>query len=139
MDDIQYPIKGACQCGNVKYELLEPPIMVAACHCKQCQKLSTSAFSITAIVKSSSVEFTGDMAQWSRPADSGNISAAKFCPTCGNRMYHYDPKNPQTLKLKPSTLSDTRIINPTMHIWVSEKQDWYQIPIGVITHEKQPN
>lgn len=138
MDDIQYPIKGACQCGNVTYELLEPPIMVAACHCRECQKLSTSAFSITAIVKSSNVKFNGEMAQWSRPADSGNISAAKFCPTCGNRLYHYDPKDPQTLKLKPSTLTDTRIINPTVHIWVSEKQDWYEIPKGVKTCEKQP-
>ena len=138
MDDIQYPIKGACQCGNVTYELLEPPIMVAACHCRECQKLSTSAFSITAIVKSTSVKFNGEMAQWSRPADSGNISAAKFCLTCGNRLYHYDPKDPQILKLKPSTLTDTRIINPTVHIWVSEKQYWYEIPKGVKTCEKQP-
>jgi hypothetical protein len=138
MDDITYPIKGACQCGGVTYELFEPPIMVAACHCKECQKLSTSAFSITATVNSSSVKFQGVMKEWSRPADSGNISAAKFCPSCSNRLYHYNPKQPEKLKLKPSTLFDTRIIQPTMHIWTSEKQDWYQIPDGVKICEKQP-
>jgi hypothetical protein len=137
MSEIQYPIKGACQCGGVTYELLEAPTMVVACHCKECQKLSTSAFSIVAMVDASSVKFSGEMKDWRRPAESGNISAAKFCPTCGNRMYHFNPDQPDKLKLRPSTLSDTRVIIPTVHIWVSEKQDWYQIPAGVKTFEKQ--
>jgi len=55
MYDNKYPIKGSCQCGEVTYELLEPPLMVAACHCKECQKLSTSVFSITAMVTAQSV------------------------------------------------------------------------------------
>jgi hypothetical protein len=135
---MSYPIKGSCQCGGVKYRLLEAPLMVVACHCKECQKLSTSAFSITAMVNASSLEFEGEMAEWSRPADSGNISSAKFCPGCGNRIYHFNPDEPDMIKLKPSNLSDTSIINPTAHVWVSEKQDWYDIPEGVKVFEKQP-
>jgi hypothetical protein len=138
LNNTEYPIKGACQCGGVQYELLEPPLFVAACHCKECQKLSTSAFSITAMVNADSVKFQGEMKDWSRAADSGNISGAKFCPTCGNRIYHFDPSEPDKLKLKPSNLSDTSIINPTIHIWVSEKQDWYQIPAGVKVFDRQP-
>ncbi|WP_427981814.1 GFA family protein [Agarivorans sp.] len=138
MSPTEYPIKGSCQCGNVQYELLEPPLMVVACHCKECQKLSTSAFSITAMVKTDSVQFHGEMKTWSRVADSGNTNGAKFCPTCGNRIYHFDPNEPDKLKLKPSNLSDTSIINPTVHVWVSEKQDWYQIPEGVKVFDKQP-
>jgi hypothetical protein len=138
MDNIEYPIKGSCQCGEITYELLEPPLMVAAFHCKECQKLSTSAFSITAMVNASSVKFNGSMKNWSRVADSGNVSGAKFCPSCGNRIYHFDPNDPDKLKLKPSNLTDTRIINPTIHVWVSEKQDWFQIPEGVKSFDKQP-
>lgn len=133
-----YPIQGSCQCGSVTYQLKAAPLMVIACHCKECQKLSTSAFSITAMVTSDMVDFQGEMQDWSRPADSGNISAAKFCPTCGNRIYHYDPNKPNAIKLKPSNLSDTSIIQPTLHCWVSEKQDWYQIPEGVKVFDKQP-
>jgi hypothetical protein len=76
--------------------------MVMACHCKQCQKLSTSAFSITAT-----------MSDWCRSSDSGNISAAKFCPLCGNRICHLNPDEP-------------------------EKQDWFHIPEGVKVFDKQP-
>ena len=135
---MSYPIEGSCQCGGVKYRLLEAPQMVVACHCKECQKLSTSAFSITAMVKASDIEFEGEMVEWSRPADSGNISGAKFCPTCGNRIYHFNPAEPDVIKLKPSNLSDTSIIKPVAHVWVSEKQDWYDIPEGVKVFEKQP-
>ncbi len=138
MNDIQYPIKGACQCGGVTYELLAAPSLVVACHCKECQKLSTSAFSITAMADADTVVFHGDMQEWQRMADSGNVSAAKFCPTCGNRIYHYNPADPQKLKLKASNLEDTRLIQPTAHIWVSEKQDWFQIPPGVKVVDKQP-
>ena len=132
-----YPIKGACQCGGVTYQLLSEPKMFVACHCKECQKLSTSAFSITAVVDASQVEFQGEMAEWRRAADSGNVSAAKFCPTCGNRIYHFNPDEPEKIKLKPTNLEDTSIIRPTAHIWVSQKQDWYTIPEGVAVYEGQ--
>ncbi|SBS28504.1 Glutathione-dependent formaldehyde-activating enzyme [Marinomonas aquimarina] len=135
---MQYPISGSCQCGGVTYRLLAAPKMVVACHCKECQKLSTSAFSITAMVDAADLDIQGALQDWSRKAESGNTSAAKFCPTCGNRIYHYDPANPSAIKLKPSNLSDTRIIQPTAHVWVSEKQDWYQIPEGVKVFDKQP-
>jgi len=138
MNKVEYPITGSCQCGSVRYELLEEPMLIAACHCKECQKLSTSAFSITAMVKSESVKFQGEMRRWGRIADSGNISYAKFCSNCGNRIYHYDPNIPDVLKLKPTNLSNTSIINPKIHIWVSEKQSWYEIPNGVTVFDKQP-
>jgi hypothetical protein len=135
--EMTYPIEGSCQCGGVKYRLLEPPLRVVACHCKQCQKLSTSAFSVTALVNANAVEFEGVMADWSRSADNGNINAAKFCPVCGNRIYHFNPAIPETIKLKPANLSDTRILNPTAHLWVSEKQAWFTIPEGVTVFDKQ--
>lgn len=136
---MRYPIEGSCQCGGVKYKLLAPPLAVVACHCRECQKLSTSAFSITAIVNTSDVQFKGEMKEWRRLADSGNINGAMFCPTCGNRIYHFNPNEPEKLKLKPANLSDTSMINPTAHVWVSEKQAWYQIPAGVKVFEKQPS
>jgi len=135
---MKYPIEGSCQCGGVKYQLLSAPQMVLACHCKACQKLSTSAFSLTAVVDADQLEFEGEMVEWRRAADSGNISAAKFCPTCGNRIYHYNPAAPDKIKLKPANLSDTSILEPDAHIWISEKQAWFSIPEGVKVYDGQP-
>ena len=138
MKEIKYPITSACRCGEVTYQLTEPPLVVIACHCRECQKLSTSAFSITALVNTTAVTFKGDLKEWRRIADSGNVNGAKFCGTCGNRIFHFNSAGPDKLKLKPSNLSHTQIINPTMHVWVSQKQEWYEIPEEVAQFDKQP-
>lgn len=135
---VKYPISGSCQCGQVTYTLLEPPIAIAACHCTQCQKLSASAFSITAMVQSDALEVKGELSEWSRVAASGNTTTAKFCPTCGSHVYHLSSAHPDKIMLKPSGLSDTSIIQPTIHVWMSEKQDWYSVPDGVTVFETQP-
>jgi len=138
---MEYPIEGACQCGQVTYKLHAKPIVVWACHCLECQKLSTSPFSVTAIIASDIIEFAGELKEWSRVAESGNKNSAKFCPTCGNRIYHYNPEDLSTikLKLKPTGLSDAALFKPSAHIWVSEKLSWYQLPNDVKSFEKQPD
>ena len=136
---MKFPIEGSCQCGQLTYKLLEKPTMVLACHCTECQKLSTSPFSVTAVLPASAIEFTGEIKEWSRKADSGNVNIAKFCSGCGNRVYHYNPAAPDSikLKLKPVHLSDATIFEPSVHVWVSEKLSWFTVPQGVKTFEKQ--
>lgn len=138
MTDSRFPVQGRCQCGQVSYEILEEPDFVIACHCRECQTLSTSVFSLTAFLPESRIRFHGEMKYWERKADSGNISAAKFCPECGNRIYHFNPEAPQVVKLKIGHLSDDSWIAPDAHIWVKEKQAWFQIPEGIPQFEAQP-
>ena len=138
MTDVSYPIEGACQCGAVTYVLKAPPATVAACHCRQCQKLSSSAFSLTAAVAADDIDIRGETREWRRVAASGNVSVAKLCASCGNHIYHLNPDEPGWIMLKPSTLADTRVIEPTLHVWVGEKQDWVVIPDGVTTYLTQP-
>lgn len=133
---MKFPIEGACQCGKVRYRLWSEPLRILACHCRECQKLSTSAFSITMVVATESIEFEGEMAHWSRVAESGNTNDAKFCPGCGNRIYHFNPAQPDQIKLK-LVPADTSFIKPSAHVWVSEKQDWYVIPEGVPVYPRQ--
>ena len=135
-----FPITAACQCGQVSYTLHAPPTLVLACHCKECQKLATSPFSVTAMVSADSIEFSGQMLEWQRSSDSGNINLAKFCPQCGNRIYHLNPAEPDKikLKLKPVLHEDSDLFQPKAHVWVSEKVSWYAIPEGMVVYPKQP-
>jgi hypothetical protein len=130
---MEYPIEASCQCGQVSYKLHEAPLTVLACHCTECQKLATAPFSVTAIVDAKAIEFTGELKEWTRIADSGNRNLAKFCPDCGNRIYHINPDDPDTikLKLKPVNFPDASLFEPTAHIWTRKKLSWYQIPAGV--------
>jgi hypothetical protein len=136
---IKFPIECSCQCGGVSYTLFARPQKVIACHCRECQKLSSSPFSVTAMVAAADIEFHGDMKEWARKAASGNMNSGKFCPTCGNRIYQYNPVQPEMvkLKLKPVGLTDDTLFEPTVHVWVSEKLSWYQLPANAVIFDKQ--
>lgn len=38
-------LTGGCMCGEVRFEINNEPMAAVLCHCKDCQKLSGSAFS----------------------------------------------------------------------------------------------
>ena len=79
------PYTGGCQCGSVRYVLAEP-IRLAACHCKECQGESGSAFGMSMPVNKDSLTVTGRTKQFTRIADSGNEVAGVLCPDCGVRI-----------------------------------------------------
>jgi hypothetical protein len=37
-------LEGGCACGAVRYRLTAPPLIVHAYHCRDCQKMTGSAF-----------------------------------------------------------------------------------------------
>jgi len=43
------PIDGGCRCARLRIRVTEAPIMTAACHCFGCRRMSSSAFSLTAM------------------------------------------------------------------------------------------
>ncbi|MGB2078226.1 MAG: GFA family protein [Vibrio sp.] len=135
---MKYPIKGECQCGQVSYLLHQAPNKVLACHCTDCQKLSSSPFSVTAIVDAKQIEFSGELASWERVAQSGNRNRGAFCPNCGVRIYQINPDAPNLikLKLKPIDADQGDVFKPQAHVWVSEKLDWYQLPSDVKAFDK---
>lgn len=137
---MSYPIRAECQCGQCGYTLHKQPLAVVACHCQECQKLSTGPISVTAIVDADDVEFFGDMSAWQRNSDSGNINAAKFCPGCGNRIYHFNPNDTSTLKLKlkPTGMNDDSVFAPTVQVWTCEKLTWFDSVAALPEVEKQP-
>ena len=134
------PFSGTCQCGEVKYRVTCEPVVTVACHCRDCQKLSASAFSLTMLIPEASFELlSGSLTVFERPADMGGSAVCYFCSTCGNRVYHENPQVPGLFRLKPGGLDDTSIIQPQAHVWTSRAQPWFQFPEGVPVYETQPD
>ena len=69
------PMTGGCQCGAVRYELTGTPLSLIICHCKDCQRQTSSAFGMTLpVAKRDFVLLSGDLKAWRRRADSGLTS-----------------------------------------------------------------
>ena len=52
----EFPVEGGCQCGAVRYRLKASPLTVYNCHCKDCQRFSGGACSISMIVRNEDFE-----------------------------------------------------------------------------------
>jgi hypothetical protein len=125
------PYTGGCQCGSVRYVLTTEPIRVAACHCKECQRQSGSAFGMSMPVKRDGLTVTGPTKKFSRIADSGNAVTGVFCADCGVRIYHALDTAQDVVALKPGTLDDTGWLQPSHFIWMKSAQGWVPVPDGV--------
>ena len=131
------PYTGGCQCGAVRYVLTAEPARLAACHCKECQRQSGSAFSMSLVVKPDALTVTGPTKQFTRIADSGNAVAGVFCPDCGVRIYHAPKPSQGVIALKPGTLDDTSWLRPSHFIWMKRAQRWVPVPDGIQALEGQ--
>jgi hypothetical protein len=110
------PYTGGCQCGSVRYVVTTEPIRSLACHCKECQCQSGSAFAMSMPVKKDSLTVTGPTKQFTRIADSGNEVTGVFCPECGVRIYHVLKSAQDVLSVKPGTLDETSWLRPSSFI-----------------------
>lgn len=122
------PYTGGCQCGSVSYVVTAEPMRVSACHCKECQRQSGSAFAMSMLLKKDSLTVTGRTKQFTR---SGNEVTGVFCPECGVRIYRALQSAPDVLALKPGTLDETSWLRPSSFIWMKSAQGWVPVPDDV--------
>ena len=130
-------ITGGCQCGAVRYALSIAP-NVYACHCRECQRQSGSAFGMSIPVRRADLTLTGALATWERPAESGARTICSFCPTCGTRIHHASSRSRERVTLKAGTLDDTSVLKPRAHLWTRSKQPWVALDPALPSEATQP-
>src|SRR5829696_6968295 len=82
---MKFPQTGGCQCGKIRYEVTEAPQLVYACHCRDCQRLTSSAFSMGVVVAEMAFRLSGvEPRSLQRLADTGRTSTRWVCPECGS-------------------------------------------------------
>ena len=137
--------EGGCQCGAIRYRLLRAPVALYACHCRHCQKQSSSAFGLSMWVERDAVEFTGAEPRIYRTSgDSGRVKLCAFCGECGTRLYHAGGgvrgEGGTTISMKAGTLDDTSAIAPTSHLWTLRAQPWLAPVLeGEVCFETEPD
>jgi hypothetical protein len=125
---------GGCFCGAVKFVVTGPPINVRACHCRDCQRLTGSAFFVRALFPKSHVAVTGQLAEF---ASSDDVTR-RFCPRCGSQLFADRKSRPDAIAIALGSFDHLDGISPTEHIWVSDRQEWLSIPAGIKQHRETP-
>lgn len=139
---MKLPLTGACQCRAVSYAIAAEPVTVYACHCRDCQRQTGSAFALSMVVPRAAIRITGGTPrEWLRPqeqAASGTPTLCLFCGACGARLYHLPTRLPEVAVVKPGTLDDTGWLDAVGHIWTESAQPWVAIPATAVTYRRAP-
>jgi hypothetical protein len=124
-------LEGGCACGAIRYRLTNTPMVVHACHCRDCQKQTGSAFVINLWIERKFVEPRGaePVAFRMPPGSSGQPHDVFRCGKCGTALwskYHAAPGD--TVLLRAGTLDQPEAITPDVHIFTRSQVPWFELP-----------
>ncbi|MBA3517770.1 MAG: GFA family protein [Rhizobiales bacterium] len=125
MSDRNLPREGGCRCGQVRLRISAPPLLTMACHCTGCQRMTASAFSLSAAIPSE-----GFLVTRGEPVIGGLHGASRhyFCPRCMSWMFTRPEGMDWFVNLRQTMLDDPSWSAPFIETWTSEKLPWATTP-----------
>ena len=120
-------IKGGCLCGAVRYTARADPALVGVCHCRDCQKLTGSAFGFLVGLPRAAFEIEGVLKTFTKPADSGRPIVRRFCPECGSSIVEEPGSRPDLVIINGGTLDDPTSVTPGIEIYCNRELSWVQL------------
>lgn len=132
-------LSGGCACGQLRYTWTAGiKFRIYACHCKDCQTRSGSAFALQMGAMAIDLSVLGNTIEGKIVQPSGAVATQFACPQCLTRVYASNDQRPGYLTVRAGTLDDSNSITPAFHLWVKSKQPWVVIPDDVPALATQP-
>ena len=132
MSDASDGFEGGCACRAVRYRLLSAPLIVHACHCTECQRLTGGAFALNALIETDRLErLAGQPRAVPVIGTSGKAQAIFRCPECETALWsHYPGAGTKLAFVRVGTLDEPARLPPDIHIFTSTKMPWLRLPEG---------
>jgi hypothetical protein len=123
-------LEGGCACGATRYTLTNAPMIVHACHCRDCQKQAGSAFVINLWIERKFVEAKGAAPKsFQLTGGTGNAHDVFFCEKCGTYVWSsYRGAPGDALFVRAGTLDHPEAVKPDIHIFTRSKLPWLKLP-----------
>ena len=124
---------GKCLCEKIQYQVsgdiqdhdgnLPLPTY---CHCKMCQRLSGSAFTVATMVKNEQFKWLCGEEHLKRYESSPNTYRS-FCSNCGSSLAFESDEEQGLIYLNIGAINETANLKPRSHIFVADKAPWHDI------------
>ena len=128
-------VTGSCHCGAIAFEADIDPSRVRVCHCTDCQKLSGTAFRVTAPCAEPDFHLLrGNPRIYLKTADSGRRRQQAFCGDCGSPLFATsdDPAGTRTLGLRIGALDQRKELAPRRQFFFRSVLPWLPTLPGTV-------
>jgi hypothetical protein len=119
---MRLPLEGGCRCDQVRIRLTRAPLITTACHCPGCQRMSSSAFSLSAIclAEAFSVVKGEPVLGGLRRPDTQHF----FCADCMTWMFTRPAALPHIVNVRPTMFDDHTWFSPFMETYTKTMLPW---------------
>lgn len=116
---------GQCRCGRVQFEVNSEPLMTMACHCTGCQRMTASAFSLSALYPSNGFKVT-----LGEPVIGGLQGATRhyFCEHCMSWLFTRPEGMDEFVNVRATMMDDAQAFSPFIETYTDEKLPWATTP-----------
>src|SRR4051812_36797144 len=94
---------GRCLCGGSSYDIDGDPVVVAHCHCMDCQRVSGAGHTTGAMFADSGVRLNGPVGAFEVVSEAGNTVTRLFC-ACGSPLFGKNSGMPGFMTVMVGTL-----------------------------------
>ena len=119
-------LTGGCGCGAVRFEISEPLVAAAYCHCTRCQARTGTAVQASAKIEPGSFTLTeGEehVGKWS----PGGMDKC-FCTQCGSALFATDPDSGEVAIVRMAAVDGDPGVRPQARQFVAYAAEWEPIP-----------
>lgn len=123
--DWKLPWDGGCRCEKVRLRISAPPLLSMACHCTGCQRMSSSAYSLSLAIPTAGFQVTSG-----EVVVGGLHGASKhmFCGHCMTWMFTRPEGVDFFINVRPTMLDEPRWYVPFIETYTSEMLPWAKTP-----------
>jgi len=140
MDDHKTQLhKGGCLCGAVRFTVQAPPVVVAHCHCEDCQRISGAGHSTGAMFANGSFISEGPLREFTLTSENKNQVTKSFCPTCGSSLFGRNSAMDGYVTIALGAFDDASMFEPDVVVFARNKQPWDIMDETLATFAAQPN
>ena len=128
---------GGCACGAIRYKCSAEPIAMFNCHCRDCQRVTGSAFSPVVYLPAKGFKITkGTPRYYSTSSEMVGENKRGYCAECGSRLFGGATDEGQGVLA--SSLDDPSLFKPQTDIWTCDAQPWDPLDSSLPQFEKYP-
>ena len=113
-----------CSCGSLRADTSGEPILVVACHCRECQRRTGAPFGVTVLFSNEQVRIDGPSNEYVRNGGEGRKVRFHFCPYCGTTLFWHADRGPDAIGVALGAFADPVFPEPTVSIWEEAKHPW---------------
>lgn len=121
MSDSTTSRAGGCRCGKVRFQITSAPLLTMACHCTGCQRMTSSAFSLSVAIPSE-----GFAILEGEPVIGGLHGPTRhyFCGWCMSWLFTRAKSMDWFVNVRATMLDDAAGFTPFVETCTDEKLPW---------------